>query len=55
MTRHRLFVFLFCVVVLTVCFGCETIKGVSRDTANTVGNIKDILVSGKTIKDVLDW
>ncbi len=55
MKRHRLCAFLLCVAILMGCVGCETIKGVSRDTANTVGNIKDILVSGKTIKDVLDW
>ncbi len=41
---------ILCVMMLT---GCETIKGVTSDVANTARNVRDIVVAGKIIRGVL--
>jgi len=41
---------ILCILLLT---GCETIKGVTSDVANTARNLKDIVTAGKTISDVV--
>ncbi len=33
--------------------GCETVKGVVNDVANTARNIGDIVTTGQTIKGVV--
>jgi len=48
--KSYLLISIFCVMVLT---GCETVKGVTSDVANTARNVKDIFVAGKTISDVV--
>ena len=38
-----------CVLLLITLLGCETAKGITRDTANTARNIRDILGVGRDI------
>lgn len=41
-----------CVVLIGVLLGCETVKGVTRDVANTARNVRDILGVGRDIGEM---
>lgn len=43
---------LIILLLLTALTGCETVKGVTRDVANTARNISDIINTGRTIESV---
>ncbi len=45
----RGFVLGACIMLIGVLLGRETIKGITRDTANTARNIRDILGVGRDI------
>lgn len=45
----RGFILGICVVLMGIFLGCETAKGITRDTANTARNIRDILGVGRDI------
>lgn len=38
-----------CIMLIGVLLGCETVKGITRDAANTARNIRDILGVGRDI------
>lgn len=40
-------------LVFMAVAGCETVKGVTADVANTARNIRDIFSAGKTIHDTV--
>jgi len=44
------FIFGTCILLLGVFLGCETVKGVTKDVANTARNIRDIIGVGRDIE-----
>jgi len=46
----RSFIFGTCIILLGVFLGCETVKGVTKDVANTARNIRDIIGVGRDIE-----
>jgi len=40
-----------CLIIMTTCAGCETMRGASKDIGNTARNLSDLLRLGKDIKD----
>ena len=40
------------VLLLSVILGCETVKGVTQDVANTARNLRDIIGIGRDIEQI---